>query len=935
VPAVRRSHINLLQPYLSGESPRPDGEWDMFCPLHEDKTRSAQVNVKTGVWYCQACELGGRVTKLIRMQDDWLPPGAAKTNGHATVNGHANNGENEPAPSEARIQGYMQALGASAGRLDYLASERGLDEETLEAYEIGWDPSRGVYTIPVRDDNGDLINVRRYNPNPQPGKRKIWGMKGWNKPVLWPISIFDDDPKEIIICGGEWDALITLQNGYPCVTRTGGEDTWDAGWAEYFAGKRVYLCHDMDEKGQKANAKIAKMLAPVVDEVLIVRLPYSVAAKHGKDLTDWWLEYGDEDAFRQLLDQARPYGGETVVESIDPENASVLDTFDSSRVGKPLRVIVTIKGKKDPGYSIPRNVIFECSRNAGEKCSQCPLNAAQGKDELVIEPSDPVVLEMIESTRAQINNILAERYGVPGGRCSKLTISADAHQAVETLFARPSVDHMYGDSSAYKNMMIRSVGRHDTQPNNTMEVVGALWPEPRKQMNEFLAHDINAIHTSLDGFELSDEGVEMMRQFRPRKGQTPLQRLEQIANDLSVHVTKIYGRPEIHMLMDLVFHSALAFEFGGSLVDRGWLEGIVVGDTRTGKSEIARGLIAHYRAGELVVCEGASFAGLVGGLQQYGTGKEWAISWGAIPLNDRRLVVLDEVSGLAHEDIARMSDVRSRGLAQLTKIQQEATLARVRLIWTGNPRDGSMADYTYGVQAIRPLIGNAEDVARFDLALSARMGEVAASEINRVHADTEQRFDAEACSLLLRWAWSRTADQIVWTDGAEAAVLDAANELGSMYIEDPPLVQVANVRIKIARVAVALATRLFSTDETFQLVRVRKDHVRAAVDFIHRIYSMEGFGYYDLSQEIIKDRQEASAKRDEVKRWLRGRPGLAKFLRNNTSFRGRDLEETMNMDREMANGVINHLWGARMVRRDKSNVRVEPVLHELLREVRE
>jgi hypothetical protein len=41
------------------------------------------------------------------------------------------------------------------------------------------------------------------------------------------------------------------------------------------------------------------------------------------------------------------------------------------------------------------------------------------------------------------------------------------------------------------------------------------------------------------------------------------------------------------------------------------------------------------------------------------------------------------------------------------------------------------------------------------------------------------------------------------------------------------------------------------------------------------------------------------------------------------------------MDREMANGVINHLWGARMVRRDKSNVRVEPVLHELLREVRE
>lgn len=281
-----------------------------------------------------------------------------------------------------------------------------------------------------------------------------------------------------------------------------------------------------------------------------------------------------------------------------------------------------------------------------------------------------------------------------------------------------------------------------------------------------------------------------------------------------------------------------------------------------------------------------------------------------------------------------MSDVRSRGLAQLTKIQQEATLARVRLIWTGNPRDGSMADYTYGVQAIRPLIGNPEDVARFDLAMSARMGEVDAAEINRVHADSPQKFGPEACATLLRWAWSRTADQITWAEGAEDAVLAAAGEIGSQYVEDPPLVQVANVRIKIARLAVAIAQRLFSSDETFENVVVKKSHVRAAVDFMHRVYSMDGFGYYEFSQEIIKDRQEAHAKKKEVLRWLRGRPEVAKFLRNNPSFRGRDLEETMNMDRETANGVINTLWQARMVRRDRGNVRAESALHELLREVK-
>jgi hypothetical protein len=43
--------------------------------------------------------------------------------------------------------------------------------------------------------------------------------------------------------------------------------------------------------------------------------------------------------------------------------------------------------------------------------------------------------------------------------------------------------------------------------------------------------------------------------------------------------------------------------------------------------------------------------------------------------------------------------------------------------------------------------------------------------------------------------------------------LRAANDLGSRYVEDPPLIQAANVREKVARLAVALAARLFSTDE--------------------------------------------------------------------------------------------------------------------------
>lgn len=927
---ISKRTLKLLEPYLIGQEPHPGKngmEWDMRCPLHPDAKRSAQLNLDLGVFHCKAGCGGMRVRQLVRRKDEWKLPDGKTYNGHAQVN-------DEPeALTEEMVRQWCSDLTEIPGRLDELMSIRGLEPETIEAYEIGWDNRRGVYTLPVRDELGVLANVRRYDPHPAIDRRKMYSARGLGSPArLYPISVLtDDEPDEIIICEGEWDALLTIQNGFHAITRTASAITWDNAWGHYFEGKTVYVCHDCDDAGRDANVRVAKALHTVAD-VRIVRLPFPHAKKHGKDLTDYWLFGHEEGDFRELLDAAKPLEDDKPT-TLDPTDASVLDTFDSHRVGDSLKVTVTIKGKRDPGYSVPSVVRFTCTRDAGQKCAVCPLNAASGDDTIIIEGNDPMVLEMMESSRKQLADVLRQSYGIP--TCSKLTVEPTQYQAVEVLYARPSVEHVNGDSSAYKNMKVTSVGRHNTMPNNTVAVVGALHPDPRSQQNEFLAWEVQPLRSGLDNFTATPQAVKRMKTFRPRPRQKPLDRLYEIAEDHAAHVTRIYGRPEVHIGMDLVFHSVTAFRFAGQLVEKGWLEFIVVGDTRTGKSEIATGLVRHYHAGELVLCESASFAGVVGGLQQYGSGKEWAISWGAIPLNDRRLVVLDEVSGLTTDQIAAMSDVRSRGVAQLTKIQQEATPARTRLIWTGNVRDGGMADFTYGVQALVPLIGNAEDIARFDFAMSLRAGEVDASEINRYHRTGRQRWGTAACSALVRWVWSRKPDQVVWADGAEEAVFTAASELGEMYVETPPLVQTANVRIKVARLAVAVAARLFSTTADQESILVRKSHVRAAVDYLNTIYNMPGFGYGELSRELIADAQEARAKRKEIKKWLTGRRGLAKLLRNNSKFRRQDIEEVLNVSREEANAVINTLWEARMVKKDKGDVRVQPELHALLREVRE
>lgn len=900
----------------------------MFCPLHEDTKRSASLNVESSEWFCQAGCGGGSVVELIRRKEEWVPPpDVAATNGAIRRRrGPGQRGQTEELPSEAMIQGWTSALLSNDERLDYLIERRMLTTDTLVEYGIGWDRDRGVYTIPIRGKSGELVNVRRYDPSPRDERRKIWGVTGHNETRLYPIAMLEND--ELVMAYGEWDTLLTIQQGYPAITVTGSDMVWQAQWSPLFKSKRLYNVADRDEDGLKGARKRARALLPYLADHKFIELPYEVTAKHGKDLTDFWREF-DRAEFERL--KASSPSSMEEKDPGAPELITVAESFDSKKVGKPAQMLVTIKGKKEPGYTIPRKATLTCDKSAGDKCRHCTMNATEGEAEADIFPQDPLVLELMDASSIQVADAIRRAFGAQ--KCNRLEIEPTGHQAIEVLFARPSIDHTDGTKPGdYRNIKITSVGRHDTMPNNTVKVVGALWPSPKTQANEFLAHDVERMETSVDHFELTPEAIKLMRRFQTTG--RPLRKIVEINKQLSSHVTHIYGRPEMHVLMDLVWHSVIGWKFGGELVTRGWLEALVIGDTQQGKSETARSLARHYQAGEIVNCEAASFAGVVGGLQTVGAGKEWVVTWGAIPINNGRLVVLEEAGGLTHEQISQMSDIRSSGVAKLIKIQTEETTARTRLLWIANPREARMHDFTYGVQAIRPLIGNNEDIARFDLAMSLTAGEVPPELMNREHEGGELKYTSEACAALVRWAWTRKPEQVIWARGVEASVRAAALKMSNEYTEDPPLVQAANQRLKIARLAIAMAARTFSTDEGSENVIVQLEHVADAVMFMNKIYGMRGFGYAERSREMLEDRERAREHYNDVKVYLISRPGLSKFLRNSSKFRRQDLEEVLNIDRTEASGVVNTLLNAAMVRKDGADVRIEPTLHELLREVK-
>ena len=164
-----------------GEEPRENGEWDMHCPLNGDGTRSASLNVLLGDWYCFAGWGGGSVRDLLWLKHNWIR--AESPNG--SYNGAASrNGTNPDTLSEARVSGWHSALMSDDNQIQWLAAERGINTNTIENFQIGWARDRRLFTIPIRDADNTLINVRYYNPNPPEGKRKIWGTRPSPAPPL-------------------------------------------------------------------------------------------------------------------------------------------------------------------------------------------------------------------------------------------------------------------------------------------------------------------------------------------------------------------------------------------------------------------------------------------------------------------------------------------------------------------------------------------------------------------------------------------------------------------------------------------------------------------------------------------------------------------------------------------------------------------------------
>lgn len=932
-------------PKLPSSVDRP--EVQVCCPFHDDSEPSFSINLVTGLWKCFGpCQEGGDAYSFYQKRHDVNFPTAKREVDKLMAELGSDDSSTDEvvettavAPvAEENIMRWHKLLLSTPNVLEFLYNERGYNKDTIVKFKIGYDGGR--ITIPIYDEQGLCMNVRRYLPKGKGQNKMINYKAGYGKARLFPVENLKSN--SILLCEGEMDMILANQLGFAAMTTTGGAGTWLLGWTMQFKDKIVYICYDIDPGGKDGALKVAKALHGVAKKVYIIDLP--LTEPKNADVTDYFIKHGyTVDDFKLLAQNAKLYTPSTTVttagDSADEDivDVSLFDARLAKYRGRKVRMKVLVVGKDLAPYTIPRKIKFKCTAMSPDNkdCEKCMLNLAGGEGTLELVPS-PRLLNLIRCTEAQQQGAIKAWVGIP--KCNAFTQEILAPQNIEELLLSPELTYdtvsASGDHYTVQRAFYVAGDMGSLRPNQTYLVEGVMAPDPWQQYVTFVLTSALPLQDSLGGFTITDEVRENLKIFQLKEGQTVKEKFDEIHDQFTHNVTHIYGRNDLLTALDLVYHSVLSFKFQGIDIRKGWLECLIIGDTRTGKSESTEKIMSHYKIGELVFGENSSFAGLIGGMQQ--TQSRWFITWGKIPLNDRRLVVIDEASGLSEDDIARMSGVRSSGIAEITKIQTEKALARTRIIWISNPRSGRpLKTYPHGIEAISELIGKAEDISRFDFALSCASDEIPAEIINAA-ANTQDipplSYTTELCKQLIIWAWSRKSEDVVFEPDAVKVILEKAIIMGKTYSTRIPLVEPANQRIKLARMAVAIAARLFSTDETGQQVIVKAEHVEFAYNYIEEIYAKPSLDYRSYSRQEKESENIAQQHAEEILHYMASFSDLAELFLRQAYLRANDIEEQLNIDKESAREHIHKLAQARMIDRTPHGYRKTPSFIMLLRQ---
>lgn len=900
-----------------------------FSSLHlsgQDSKPSFTVNLVSGVYLCNSCSSKGNIisfyttTRGISKEQAWFDIGDELGFERPTdIDSRPAIDPGLPAKQHRELLQYTGPV------RDILRDKRGLTDETLKKFIIGWDGDR--VTIPIYDEFGELVNIRRYKWNSYEDASKMINYEDqigntFGEDRIYGIEhLYDPTCDTIVWCEGEWDRLIAEQNGFSACTTTAGAHNFRVEWYKQIrTKKRIYICYDNDEPGRLATNTMIDNLRNSL-EIYAVQWPKDWREKG--DVTDIFIK--DGYTVEQFMELFLP------IEAQEETPIVPLALSSNARyTGKRIKVPVLVAGKESAPYVYPKQVRISCSKKEeGNKlCEACMMQFIPRSD-ISVTSTTPLILKLINCPDEKQKAILKGAVGC-NAKCHLCDFNILEYGNLETVHMIPKVDTNFG-FALHQEYVARSgyVIGNGLPTNKRYTLIGYMHADPNTQKATYVFDSAIPEKDILeDSANISKELNSMLEVFKCAPGQSVADKFNEIHADLERNVTYIWERRSVGIAVDLVYHSAISFMFQEQQVKRGWVECLIIGDSGQAKTTLVERLMQHYRSGELLSGESSKRTGLVYSIQQMSSTNGWSLLWGAMPLNDGGLITVDELSGLPEDDLAKMSDVRSSGIAKSNGVVTAETTARTRIIFISNPRNGrQLRAENYGVSAVLKLFGKAEDVRRLDFAVGVSSGDVDADIVNKAVSEmppVEQKYTSDVCHARVVWAWSRHPSNIIFEPDAVSEILKGAIAMGRQYVSTIPLVEPADQRLKIARLSVSAAACVYSTDDGTNII-VKVEHVAFVISYLCELYNSKALGYDRFSADQFENSDTTDAAMIRLRKGFIALPlvtrtifEVAKALYQLPYFSRNTLEDATGLDRDELRALMQFLISQSIV--EKANL---------------
>ena len=283
--------ILLLQKTLSTPS-----DIMIQCPYHnngQERRPSAGIRKSDGLFHCLACQETHALPEVIAHCFGYTDPMV----GWRWLQKHfISVGREQRKPLELDLERNVPKFATEYVQEDVLDSfrylhpymyKRGLNDQIIELFDIGYDRATECITFPIRDMSGGTLFVARRSV-----KTKYFNYpSGAEKPLYGIYELSKNPSKEVIVCESMLDALVCWVWGRPAVAMNGLGTDLQFKQLSRLNCRKLILATDNDESGRNARKRIrAKVRGKLITEFDYVSYP--VGKKDMNDLT--------EEEFRNL-----------------------------------------------------------------------------------------------------------------------------------------------------------------------------------------------------------------------------------------------------------------------------------------------------------------------------------------------------------------------------------------------------------------------------------------------------------------------------------------------------------------------------------------------------------------------------------------------------------------------------------------------------------